>query len=131
LAQLDTPIKAYLLGLLAADGTIEDKKGQYRVTLMLQFRDKILIDRFRDEIAPNIPITINPNTYSVCISSKEMCEDLAIYGIGPRKSAKLIWPVSLPHHLVIPFLLGYLDGDGTLTKSTPAANKILRRSTPC
>jgi hypothetical protein len=68
---IDTPTKAYLLGLLAADGAIDNKKGQYRVTLMLQFRDKLLIDRFRDEIAPNIPITINRNTYSICISSRE------------------------------------------------------------
>jgi hypothetical protein len=111
---LNTPIKAYLLGLLAADGAIDHKKGQHRVILMLQFRDKVLVDRFRDEIAPNIPIMINRNTYSVCISSKEMCEDLAVYGIGPRKSTRLRWPDSLPQDLVIPFILGYFDGDGTL-----------------
>jgi len=111
---LDTPIKAYLLGLLAADGAIGDKKGQYRVIIMLQFRDRVLIDRLRNEIAPNIPITINRNTYSVSICSKEMCEDLAVYGIGPRKSTRLPWPDALPQQLVIPFILGYFDGDGTL-----------------
>src|SRR6266508_3158775 len=54
---IDSSIKAYLLGLLAADGAIDYKKCQYRVTLMLQFRDKLLINRLKDEIAPNIPVT--------------------------------------------------------------------------
>lgn len=36
-------------------------------------------------------------------------------GIGPRKSNTLEWP-HVPEPFVIPFLLGYLDGDGSLVK---------------
>lgn len=111
---IDTPTKAYLLGLLAADGAIDPKKGAYKVTLMLQFKDKILINRFINEIAPTTPITINRNTFSVSIHGKEICEDLAKYGIGARKSTNLRWPEALPQEFTIPFILGYFDGDGTL-----------------
>lgn len=34
-------------------------------------------------------------------------------GIGPRKSNTLEWP-RIPESFVIPFLLGYFDGDGWL-----------------
>jgi hypothetical protein len=111
---IDTPTKAYLLGLLAADGAIDSTKGAYKITLMLQFKDKILINRFINEIAPNTPITINRNTFSVSIYGKEICEDLAKYGIGARKSTNLRWPEALPQEFAIPFILGYFDGDGTL-----------------
>src|SRR5262249_20150095 len=100
---IDTPTKAYLLGLLAADGSIDSAKDAYKVTLMLQFRDKLLIDRFINEIAPTAPVTINRNTFSVSIYSKETREDLAKYGIGARKSTNLRWPDALPQEFAIPY----------------------------
>lgn len=110
---IESDVKAYLLGLLAADGAVSPAPT-YSVTLMLQFRDRMLIERFRDELGGQLPITINRNTYAVTASSKEICSDLARYGIVPRKSSSYNWPEELPEEFAVPFILGYFDGDGTL-----------------
>jgi len=113
---IDTNEKAYWLGFLAADGTVYIGGRQHAVRLDLQPRDLHWLTRFRDTIAPGAKITQHGNrSYSVSIGSKEIYQDLVALGIGPRKSNTLGWP-NIPESFVIPFILGYFDGDGWLQK---------------
>jgi hypothetical protein len=113
---IDTNEKAYWLGFLAADGAIFCNDRQYSVTLDLQPGDLHWLERFRDTIAPGATITRHgTRSCSVSIGSKEMYGDLVALGVGPRKSNNLSWP-NIPESFVIPFILGYFDGDGWLQK---------------
>jgi hypothetical protein len=113
---IDSNEKAYWLGFLAADGAIYHNGRQYSVILDLQPRDRHWLERFRDTIAPGSTISQHgERSFSVCIGSKEMVHDLISLGVGLRKSNTLEWP-NVPEDLVMPFLLGYFDGDGSLQK---------------
>jgi hypothetical protein len=86
------------------------------VTLDLQPRDLHWLERFRDTIATGAKITKHgERSFSVSIGSKEMVQDLIALGVGPRKSNTLEWP-NVPGAFVMPFLLGYFDGDGSFQK---------------
>jgi hypothetical protein len=112
---IDNDEKAYWLGFLAADGTVYISGRQHTVRLDLQPRDLHWLTRFRDTIAPGAKITQHGDrSYSVSIGSQEMVYDLVSLGITPRKSNTLEWPC-IPEPSVIPFLLGYFDGDGSFT----------------
>jgi hypothetical protein len=107
--------QAYLLGLLAADGSVS-KRGT--IEIELQRRDEALVNFVRSEIAPGVPLR---ERYGVRLyfSSIEMVTDLAVFGIIPRKSYSFIWPKALPEALAIPFILGYFDGDGHFKQGCP------------
>ncbi len=49
---IDTAEKAYWLGFIAADGTVDDRPRRYNLTIDLQPRDLHWLQRFRDIIAP-------------------------------------------------------------------------------
>jgi len=119
-AQIDTPYKAYDLGLIAADGNISDRG---HISLWLQKSDTLLVTNVRDRIAPGIPIRDKRNACGFSIGSKEMANDLSNYGIGPRKTYSLDWPRNLPDEFVVFFLLGYFDGDGSLHLYMSSANR--------
>jgi hypothetical protein len=55
--------------------------------------------------------------------------DLACYGVVPRKSYCLEWPSRLPATLHHAFLLGYVDGDGSLSMEPTRAGNIAPRWT--
>jgi hypothetical protein len=113
---IDIDEKAYWLGFLAADGAIYHNSRQYSITLDLQPRDLHWLERYRNIIAPGAKITQHGSrSYSVSIGSQEMVQDLIALGIGPRKSNTLEWP-RIPETFVIPFLLGYFDGDGSFNR---------------
>jgi hypothetical protein len=121
---LDTDEKAYWLGFIAADGTVVAGPRQYSVILDLQPRELHWVQRFRDTLAPGATITKHgERSYAVCVASQELVGDLLRYGIGPRKSNTLEWP-KIPEHAVIPFLLGYFDGDGCLVRRKDRNNGL-------
>jgi hypothetical protein len=119
---IDTPEKAYHLGLLAADGNVLDSVP--RITLELAVKDLILVEHFRDAIAPGVRIRRRPprglgrqETAFFAITSAELVNDLGKWGIVPRKTWSYSWPDHLPHEMKRPYLLGHFDGDGFTTIS--------------
>ena len=62
-------------------------------------------------------------TCKVQITSGEMIEDLSKYNIVPNKTHTYTWPQLLPHELAMPFLLGYFDGDGSLSQYSQKKRK--------
>ena len=115
---IDNDEKAYWLGFIAADGTVDDRLRRYSLTIDLQPRDLHWLRRFRDTLAPGAAITQHSErSYSVSIGSKELVGDIVRLGIGRRKSYHLTWP-TVPEQFATTFLLGYFDGDGSFTPRT-------------
>jgi hypothetical protein len=114
---IDTPTKAYLLGLLTADGSVS-KTGQLK--LELHEKDRVLVALARDEIAPGARLsTYRTRTTPMCrfmVSSSDLVKDLARHGVVNAKSLVTTWPTELPRHLVGSYVCGYFDGDGSLSQ---------------
>jgi hypothetical protein len=110
---VDTPEKAYVLGLLAADGCVAGKHP--RVVFGLQAKDAHLVEFVRDCLNPEASVwRAQDNGFArIQITSSQMVADLARFGVVPRKSLILQWP-ALPEAVQRSFLLGYFDGDGTM-----------------
>ncbi len=123
---VDKPIQAYILGFLAADGTIVSSLP--RIDLELSVKDYELLEFVRDELAPNHTIHrrlrersstrfASGESATLSFTSPQMVTDLARFGIVPKKTLTMQWPSELPEHLERDFLLGYFDGDGSITST--------------
>jgi hypothetical protein len=108
---IDTPEKAYILGLLASDGNVSDRG---MVTFGLQAKDADLVRFMRDRIAPaaNLRTAARDGFVSFGFTDRQMAAGLAQWGVVPRKSRILPWPSALGP-MLRPYLLGYFDGDGS------------------
>lgn len=113
--------KSYFLGLLYADGYVCPETN--RTGIQLQERDKGILQKFKFQIYGNSELTTyiskNPNhqnTTCLCVSSKQICDDLIRHGCIPRKSLILTFPTTVPDHLIHHFIRGYFDGDGHIPK---------------
>lgn len=117
-AEIDTPEKAYWLGLLAADGWIVTCRGEVTgVALALHSRDMELLNGYARFIGfKHEPKRTRPGVdlHQIKVASKTMALDLVKHGIVPRKSKVLELP-ELPEQLQGHFLRGLFDGDGSVT----------------
>lgn len=113
--EIDKPEKAYLLGLLAADGAISDRN---QVALALHEKDGELVTFARDCIASGGRVgSYNARTCRMVtfkVQSADLAADLALWGVTQRKSYTIKWPTALEPAMQRGFLHGYFDGDGSL-----------------
>lgn len=112
--EIDSPTKAYWLGMLMTDGCVFDGKGSMKLCLMLKTEDEYLIKEFLQDLKCNKKIvrTKGRTESSVQIASDALCKSLAKYGIIPRKTGK--------QHFICPaypeaYLHGLIDGDGSIS----------------
>lgn len=119
--EINTPNKAYILGLLYADGCNHRKTNH--VNLELQDRDVNILLKIKEELKTNRPLYYNElhkrnqnwrNTYRLTISNKHMSEVLEEKGMPSNKSLKLEFPTFLDIELYSHFIRGYFDGDGCI-----------------
>src|ERR1035437_9318250 len=108
-----TEQSAYWSGFLMADGCVQDlNENWYVVTLALAAVDKAHVEMFRDFISPTAKVESckSGTIFRVRIRSTEIAKDLAVFGIGPRKSftAKAAGTMESNRH----FWRGAIDGDG-------------------
>lgn len=113
---IDTPEKAYLLGLISADGCISARN---QLALALSEKDAELVEFARDCIAPGGRITgyvtkTGSRMVAFKVQNAELAEDLAQWGIRPAKTLAMHWPVTLSPEMGRSYLHGYFDGDGSL-----------------
>lgn len=117
---IDAPEKAYILGLLLADG---NKSKQNSIRLQLQDRDRDVLEKITDLIGSNRPLTFidlhsknvnHRDAYLLEFSSKHICETLAKYGIVPQKDFKVVFPTQIHPSLYRHVIRGLFDGDGTI-----------------
>lgn len=125
--KIDTPNKAYILGLLYADGNVSKEK--YRIQLSLQEGDVKILEDIRQEIQSEAPLEFRnfskynkkydknvQDQWSLSVNSKHMHESLCNLGIIPNKSLIITYPDFLSNELQRHFLRGALDGDGCINK---------------
>lgn len=114
---IDTANKAYFLGLLFADGSI-DKNDTRETMIKIQLlnEDKQLLEKFKQEISSDSAImNAKENTCAFSVRSNQMAIDLERFGIIPNKTyATHFLPDNIPSAFLVDFLRGYVDGDGSL-----------------
>jgi len=117
--EINCEANAYFLGLLYADGNVQN----YATTLKLKDNDRFIIEKFRDIMSPSSPIKKTKNKelqteYAYFrINRKEVCDQLISHGCVPKKSLILKFPTTVPNNLIRHFLRGYSDGDGSIYKN--------------
>lgn len=130
---IDTQEKAYVLGLLYADGC--NCSNSTRINLSLQEGDKQILEDITNLIQPTKPLRfvdlsnrvnapgfgISKNQYSLEINSRHMSDRLTDLGCTPCKTLTLQFPTSeqVPNHLIRHFIRGYFDGDGGISGTKP------------
>lgn len=124
---IDTEYKAYILGLIYADGTIDDMvKGrrEWRLVISLQEEDgyvlqKLLDDTNKLKIRISNPPAVQKQGWKkrviAYIGNTYMCKTLVNLGCGPRKSQLGMQFPDIPEHLIHHFIRGFFDGDGCVT----------------
>ena len=127
--QIDTEQKAYILGLLWADGHNDPKKTGGTVSITIcEPDDKLLYiikDIFYGDV--NRPIytydrkKLNPrwkNVSVLSICSKIISHDLLKLGMKSNKTYDISIPNCIPDKLLSHFVRGMFDGDGHFTTTT-------------
>ena len=115
---IDTQEKAYIIGLLAADGCV----CRNTITLALQESDKHILEEINCLLGSNRKLRllkpeIGKNMFYLTITNKYMASKLKELGIIENKSLKLSFPECIDNILLPHFLRGLLDGDGHIGKT--------------
>ncbi len=124
---IDTHIKAYFLGFIAADGCIMEAQGRnlnntHKLEITINVKDKIVLEKFKEELGTNLSLKEKPETRAVRfhIQDKKLTDDIMKYGIVPRKSLILGNVLeNIPEEFKSSFVLGYFDGDGSASYVQP------------
>lgn len=118
--EIDTPDKAFCLGLLLADGCNHSKSND--VSIELQSRDSEVLYMMNDLFESTYPIHMHKATgtrvQDTCvlrITSKHFSERCSEIGFVPRKSLILDFP-DIDEKLIPNMLNGYIAGDGWVQK---------------
>lgn len=123
---INTPNKAYILGLIYADGNNYIRGSKHCFTLSLEERDKELLEQVRNELEYDGPLRFNElskknpkhkNQYILSIVDEHLCNQLKKIGVVERKSLKLTFPTFLRPDLIRHFVRGYFDGDGCVSRN--------------
>lgn len=114
---IDSEIKAYWLGFIAADGGIslvDENRPHSKLKVNLNKRDKSHLEKMLKHFDSTHPIKYRNSTNSSCvmISNKMFVEGLTKNGLMPNKVESLRWPTHIDIDLQQHYLRGYFDGDG-------------------
>lgn len=130
-SKIETELQAYLLGLYASDGNINEKRKTFRIHV--QDKDSEIIQLIKETVAPDSRtfvlsnrVCINPrtgtlyksvNSFGIDINSSHICNDLVKLGIGYNKTYTENHIPNIKESLIRHFIRGYFDGDGTVSGS--------------
>lgn len=126
---IDTYNKAYILGLLYADGCNTEKC----ITLSLKSCDKHILESINNELSSNRPLKFLPysqknsnwsDQYKLVITNKYMAMQLSKLGMVKNKSLTLTFPEWIDDDLIPSFIRGYMDGDGSIERNECRINLI-------
>lgn len=122
--EINTPNKAYILGLLFADGYNSIDKDTIRI--QLQYLDKDILEQIRIELKSDKPLKfikcsdkvasngfVSKDMYQLEFHSAHLCRTLMDIGMVQNKSLVLNFP-TIDKSLYSHFIRGYFDGDGSL-----------------
>ena len=125
--KIDTQEKAYILGLLYADGWNQTERNV--IGIGLKESDKEILDKITSLIQPTKPLGYykknklkrgfenSQNEYRLVIANKHISQRLVELGCGKAKTHNLTFPTEeqVPSCLIRHFVRGYFDGDGSVS----------------
>lgn len=121
---VDSERKAWLLGFIAADGSVSSRKGTHWLTIQLKASDRGVLETIKADLGYGGPVTehktvLRGKTYRLAriqIASVRLTDALKRLGIAPRKSLTLT-PWIGPSELMRHYWRGIVDGDGHINKT--------------
>jgi len=126
---IDTPTKAYLLGMIYADGNVY----RNRFKLSLWEVDEPFLKAVAVELGFDGKLYRYPkrgpkrkDMLALTIYGRAFVQHLRDKGVVDNKTNKLTFPTFLAPELVIHFIHGLLDGDGCITSSPPRREAVSR-----
>lgn len=132
--EINTPNKAYIMGLLHSDGSNNMNKST--ISISLQEEDKDILEQIRTEIKSEKPLEFldysnkhdfgytYKNQYRLTMFSKHMCKELNNKGITPNKSLTIGFPHWLDKELLSHYIRGVYDGDGSIYRAYRNDNNL-------
>lgn len=129
---IDNENKAYILGYVYADGSINDKTLRLECT----YKDVEILEFIKKEINPNAEIHRytrkgRNDTAVLYVSSIDIVNDLKNLGLIKNKQSKDIPIPSLKQNLMRHFIRGYFDGDGSITHNISTSGVKVPRISIC
>ena len=122
--EIDEEAKAYFLGLLISDGNVfKDNTGrQASISITLDLKDEYMLKKFKEVLQANTSVGHDGRGCGqIAVRSNIMAEDLAKYGVVPRKSYNTYLPLiskeMMPH-----LIRGIFDGDGSIMAKPNPSN---------
>lgn len=122
--EINEEAKAYFLGLLISDGNVfKDNTGrQASISITLDLKDEYMLEKFKEVLQANTSIGHDGRGCGqIAVRSNIMAEDLAKYGVVPRKSYNTYLPLiskeMMPH-----LIRGIFDGDGSIMAKPNPSN---------
>jgi hypothetical protein len=129
-SEIDSPEKAYWLGFLFTDGSVDHYKTTGRIRLQLQERDKEILEKFKEDLCLDCKIIYDIRNNSTCCSveftDEQIYNDLANYDIIPRKTYEIdhIPYKKVPKKYWESYALGLFDGDGSLSCNNDCSKDV-------
>jgi thymidylate synthase ThyX len=111
--EINTPLKAQILGLIYADGNIAqnaDKVLHASITQHSDYRD--WLGRLGRLWGGNVISGGRESSIRLAIPGQQLAQALVKHGVTPAKSLTLQPPTTIEPSFVSHFILGYLEGDG-------------------
>ena len=108
--------KAYFLGLLISDGNVfKDNTGrQASISITLDLKDEYMLEKFKEVLQANTSVGHDGRGCGqIAVRSNIMAEDLAKYGVVPRKSYSTYLP-KVSYEMMPHLIRGIFDGDGSI-----------------
>ena len=125
--QSETRNMAWLLGFIAADGSIEKDRNVIKISLSQV--DHEILEKIRKEIQLKSEVKRYMSNdgflkSKIQWSSEQHKKDLAYYNITPQKTFTLKPPNNLNKEFVIDYIRGFWDGDGSITMCKTQYNTL-------
>lgn len=131
-SNINTQEKAYILGMLFADGNMH--KIKKLISLELHSKDINILEKINIELNSNKPlfehvflyqhknVKIIKKNFRLDITNYKIYNDLLLIGLTPKKSLTISYP-KINENLHCHFIRGYFDGDGCITFKQKASKK--------
>ena len=122
--EINEEAKAYFLGLLISDGNVfKDNTGrQASISITLDLKDEYMLEKFKEVLQANTSVGHDGRGCGqIAVRSNIMAEDLAKYGVVPRKSYNTYLPL-LSKEMMPHLIRGIFDGDGNIMAKPNPSN---------
>lgn len=126
---IDTEAKAYFLGLIVADGNVDNSSSTRSENIRLELKDKDILELLVKETKTSSALQYYKRegrknaTYKWSVRSSKMADDLKKYGVVPNKTYvtdSLYF--GLREDLKRHYIRGIVDGDGSIYRSNDTWN---------